>query len=74
MSAMVRKNVSRETFIIFMGDFIPQTPTAERGGADFWFMPRHAVPYSFMTDDRLDGFYDGGKPPYPHAPFLYGKC
>ena len=30
-----------------MGDFIPQTPDRQRGGADFWFMPQLTAPPLF---------------------------
>ena len=33
--------------------FVVRNKTAERGGADFWFMPRHFAPYSLTTDERL---------------------
>ena len=44
----------RKGFVeLFMGALRPPNPpTAERGGAGFWFMPRHFVPFSFMSDER----------------------
>ena len=67
---------SRMIFLNIWGRFAPQTPR-----------PRNAVERIFgcyATTHRALFFqkpmiawgkcnYHGGKPPYPHAPFLYGK-
>ena len=43
----------------------PNPPTAERGGADFGLCHDTLRPILLQPMSAWDGFYDGGKPPYP---------